>query len=386
MSRRARELTGAGGRLAYLTLLTSHFHFAPMDLKKAPTILLAILTALALMAFLRITYVVTMPLAASCFAAAIVWPLYRWVRTKSRWLAMPVSMAAVVVAMAIFFGAIGAAAAFAIKSAPRYTAAVQDLVHRALERLNAAGVPIDASTFGIDGNGLPDWVKTYITFGFTSAYTLLGFLTLIFFFTSMLLMEARLWGEKTRAAFSPERAAAIVDATRATSQKLRQYLLTQTLISLMSGVIEGTFMWLIGVELAFAWGLLFFVLNFIPNIGSVIALIPPVLITLVTLGAGWAVALVAGIIVIETAIGYVVAPMWQGKNLSLSPLIVLLSVVFWGWVWGLAGAILAVPLTVTFVIATAHVEALRPLALMMSNLTSKHELRQDTKAKPAGAA
>jgi len=354
-----------------------------MDLKKVQTILLGVLTVLALMWFLRVTYVVTMPLAASCFAAAIVWPLYRWVARRSSWLAMPVSMAVVVVTLGVFFGAIAAAAAFAIQSAPQYTSAFSDLIQRAGDRLNAAGIPVNSSTIGIDGSGLPDWVTQYITFGFTSAYTLLGFLTLIFFFTSMLLMEARLWGEKTHAAFSEERAVQIVDTSRAVSQKLRQYLLTQTFISLMSGVIEGAFMWLIGVPLAFAWGLLFFVLNFIPNLGSVLAMIPPVLITLVTLGPWWAMVLVIGIIVIETLMGYIIAPMWQGKNLSLSPLIVLLSVVFWGWVWGLAGAILAVPLTVTLVIAAAHVEAVRSLALLMSNLTSKHELRLDTKAKPA---
>lgn len=352
----------------------------PMDLKRAQTILLAVLTTLALTWFLRVTYVVSMPLAASCFAAAIAWPLYRWVGSKASWLAMPVSMAAVVVAASLIFGAIAAAGAFAIQSAPQYTSAVTDLLGRAGDRLNAAGIPVSSSTFGIDGDGLPGWVKQYITFGFTSAYTLQGFLTLIFFFTAMLLMEARRWGEKTHAAFSEDRALRIVDTSRAVSQKLRQYLLTQTLISLMSGVIEGSFMWLMGVPLAFAWGLLFCVLNFIPNLGSVIAMIPPVLITL---GPLWALLLTAGIISIETAIGYVVSPLWQGKNLSLSPLIILLSVVFWGWVWGLAGAILAVPLTVTVLIAAAHVDALRSIALLMSNLTSKHELRRDTKAMPS---
>ena len=122
-----------------------------------------------------------------------------------------------------------------------------------------------------------------------------------------------------------------------------------------------------GVLFAVLWGVLTFLLNFIPNIGSMISVVPPVLITLFHFGSisktlGVAVALVA----LQTVVGNFIEPKMMGKGLDLSPLTVLLSLLFWGWMWGIPGMLLSVPLTAAIKIAFEQIDATRPIALMMA--------------------
>lgn len=351
---------------------------------RARTLLLAIIAAIAVTWFLRLTYVVAVPLVTGCFIAAVVWPVYRLVCARAprgfKWLALPASMTIVILAVVAFVGAIVAAAAQVIARAPRFADAASHALKRLHEWGRAHELPLDRVLTIGDGSSdqFWNWMLSYLTAGLTSLWSLGGFLVLIFFFAAMMLHEANRWAQKTRAAFPDERAWKAVDTTRTIAVRVREYLLTQTLISAISGLLEGGFCWLMGVELWPVWGLLFFLLNFIPNIGSAVAMVPPTLLALATLGPGWAAGVLGGFIVMETAIGYAVAPLWQGRNLSISPLVVLLSVVFWGWVWGSIGTVLGVPMTASILIACAHFDSLRPIALMLSQTSSHRELDRKT--------
>jgi len=134
-------------------------------------------------------------------------------------------------------------------------------------------------------------------------------------------------------------------------EKLRNYMSMKTIISIVTGVLIATALWLIGVDFPILWGVLAFMLNFVPNIGSIIAAVPAVMLTLVQLGTSSALLVAAVFIAVNVLIGSVIEPKYMGKGLGLSTLVVFMSLVFWGWVLGPVGMLLSVPLTITVKLA-----------------------------------
>jgi len=133
--------------------------------------------------------------------------------------------------------------------------------------------------------------------------------------------------------------------------KLRSYMSLKTIISIATGVIIAMAMWLIGVDYPVLWGVLAFMLNFVPNIGSIIAAVPAVMLALVQLGFSSALIVAAVYVTVNVLIGSIIEPKYMGKGLGLSTLVVFVSLVFWGWVLGPVGMLLSVPLTITVKLA-----------------------------------
>ena len=133
--------------------------------------------------------------------------------------------------------------------------------------------------------------------------------------------------------------------------KLRRYMSMKTIISMMTGVVIAVAMWLVGVDYPVLWGVLAFMLNFVPNIGSIIAAVPAVILTLVQLGITSAVIVAVVYVTVNVIIGSIIEPKYMGKGLGLSTLVVFVSLVFWGWVLGPVGMLLSVPLTITVKLA-----------------------------------
>lgn len=134
-------------------------------------------------------------------------------------------------------------------------------------------------------------------------------------------------------------------------EKLRNYMSMKTIISMITGVVIALSLWIIGVDYPVLWGVLAFMLNFVPNIGSIIAAVPAVMLTTVQLGLTPALIVAAVYITVNVVIGSVVEPKYMGKGLGLSTLVVFVSLVFWGWVLGPVGMLLSVPLTITVKLA-----------------------------------
>ena len=174
---------------------------------------------------------------------------------------------------------------------------------------------------------------------------------LILLMTVFLLSEASTFPDKLRA-ISRNPDATIAQANEVLGS-LNQYLMMKSAISLLTGVLVVALVTACGVEYALLWGLLAFALNFVPNIGSIIAAVPPILLALVTPegGAGTALAMAIGYLLINVVIGNVIEPRFMGRGLGLSTLVVFVSLVFWGWVLGPVGMLLSVPLTMTIKIA-----------------------------------
>ncbi|KFK96470.1 MULTISPECIES: AI-2E family transporter [unclassified Serratia (in: enterobacteria)] len=129
-------------------------------------------------------------------------------------------------------------------------------------------------------------------------------------------------------------------------QGVTHYLVIKTVISLGTGLIVWGFLTWVGVRFAFIWGMMAFMFNFVPNIGSVIAAIPPLIQALLFNGFGDAMVVAGGYIVINLVIGNILEPRIMGRGLGLSTLVVFLSLIFWGWLMGPVGMLLSVPLTI----------------------------------------
>jgi len=134
-------------------------------------------------------------------------------------------------------------------------------------------------------------------------------------------------------------------------EKLRNYMSMKTIISMATGLVIGFAMWFIGVDYPVLWGVLAFMFNFVPNIGSIIAAVPAVMLAVVQLGAGSAFVVAGVYLAVNIFIGSFFEPKYMGKGLGLSTLVVFVSLVFWGWVLGPVGMLLSVPLTITVKLA-----------------------------------
>ena len=152
---------------------------------------------------------------------------------------------------------------------------------------------------------------------------------------------------------------------------VQRYLAIKTSVSAATGILAASWVAILGVDFPLLWGLLAFLLNYVPTIGSILATIPVVLLALIQLGNGTAVLVAIGYLVINFVFSSIIEPRFMGRGLGLSTLVVFLSLVFWGWVLGPVGMLLSVPLTMTVKIALDSNEETRWIAILLSseNLT-----------------
>ncbi|MFZ0390139.1 MAG: AI-2E family transporter, partial [Calditrichia bacterium] len=172
---------------------------------------------------------------------------------------------------------------------------------------------------------------------------------------------------KVQLAFPTQTATRIAAVLKNINRQIQKYLITKTLISLTTGILFGVALTLFDVEFALIWGLLAFLLNFIPNIGSIIATVLPLSIAFIqdtNFGHLFWIALV--LIGIQIVVGNLLDPRIVGRSLNLSPLVVLFSLMFWGWIWGIVGMFLAVPISVIIKIIFENIESLRFISVLMS--------------------
>lgn len=179
-------------------------------------------------------------------------------------------------------------------------------------------------------------------------------------------LEAPMWSENTRRVLNDRRARVAVHTIGEVAGKVREYLYVRTILGLMSAAAAGVWLLILDIDLVLVWVVLTFLLNYIPNLGSIIAVIPPALMAVIQHGGMHGVITIGGLAVLEQVIGNFIDPRMQGRRLRVSPVVVLVALVFWSWMWGPIGALLAVPATVTLLAAASHVPALRPLSLLLA--------------------
>jgi len=201
-----------------------------------------------------------------------------------------------------------------------------------------------------------------------SATSLLNHFFLISIYVAFLMAERLAFRKKIQlAAGNPITGAEFAGMLDAISFSLQRYVGVKTLISLITAGISYSVFRALGLEYGETWAVLTFALNFIPSIGSIIAVMFPALIALVQFETvGPFLIIVLGCGTIQFLIGNFVDPAMLGRSLNMSTFLVILALTFWTTVWGLIGAFLSVPLTVCILIVFSHIPALRPIAILMS--------------------
>jgi AI-2 transport protein TqsA len=326
-------------------------------------VLTAAAAAAIVVAALRLAAPLLVPIALAAFIAIASLPMLRWLRARHVPAALAVLL--IVVADSLLLGLIGwilmISAAQVRDALPAYAGRLAEFEASVLRLLQGWGIEMDALPYAelVQPERLVD-LATAAVRGLTGvvAAAVLVLLYLVF-----MLGEASALPAKLRAAVGG-RADGLASYAPIVVE-VQQYLALKTLISLVTGVLVGLAALAIGLDFALFWGLLAFLLNYIPNIGSIIAAIPAVALAFVQLGIGPALALASAYLAVNMLIGNLIDPALMGRRLGLSTLVVLLSLAFWGWVWGAAGMLMAVPLTMAAKIALEASPAFSWIAVLL---------------------
>ncbi len=189
---------------------------------------------------------------------------------------------------------------------------------------------------------------------------------LVLLFLVFLFLGSEGFPRKLRRALPADSAGRLAAMMENIESGVRRYLVTKTLINLMTASLVTALMAAFGVDLPLLWGLITFMAHYIPNLGAVISVALPTLFLFLQFSPGLALLIAILNAVVQFSMGNAVEPRILGSSLDLSPLLVLLALIFWGWLWGPWGMVLAIPLTQTIKIVCENVEALRPVAVLMS--------------------
>ena len=190
----------------------------------------------------------------------------------------------------------------------------------------------------------------------------------VLLFMIFILAEREAFTRRLFKRLGKERAAPVLETMDRVNQSVQQYLGLKTLISLLTGVVVAIVLSLFGVDFALLWGTLVFILNFVPTIGSIVATVPPIAITFFQFGSISKTLIVAVLLIAtQLIVGNILEPKMMGRGLNLSPMVVLLSLIFWGWVWGIPGMLLSVPLTAAIRIGMEQLDSTRTVAALISS-------------------
>lgn len=326
------------------------------------TKLLSIITFLLVAFALKQTYAVTMPLSAAAVIIAAVWPVKPWLRRFAPESVSTIGVLLLLLALLLAFaGAVSFAVSQIASAFSRNGDKLQQLYQNASDWAQSWGVsPGDGAGYG----RLLDIARQ----GLASAYNVFVYLGIVVVLIIFGVPEVSALRKKLERKTSEGKSSEILRAVDETAFKVRQYLWVTTLTSFITGTACLMWSFLMGLDLALVWGLLNFLLNYIPVVGNFIGVVPPTLYAFVQFG-GWHMPLLVfgGFATIQTIISNFVAPTLQGRSLALSPMAVIVALSFWSWIWGIAGALIAVPLTSAIVVACTHFDRVSWISTILCN-------------------
>lgn len=326
-------------------------------------LLLGAAALVVVVAGLKAASVFFLPLLLALFLTILSLPLMRWLRSRRvpAALAIALTMLAVIAILGLVGLVLSASIDALTEKLPDYQAQARAGAGRVLGWLEVRGIDLaerislEALDLGAVVNVLGNTFRGVAT---ALSSVLLVLLMMIFMLWESIILPGKLAVAERRGRFDLGRLAPIVG-------RVQRYLILKTAISLATGVAVGLVAFFVGLDFALFWGFIAFVLNYIPNVGSLLAALPALALSLVQLGVGRTLVITAGYVVINVVLGNVVEPAVMGRGLRLSPLAIFLSLIFWGWVWGPLGMILSVPLTVSLKILFENTEHLAWVAALL---------------------
>lgn len=343
-----------------------------MSIPRSVTFPLATIALVVAGAALHIMQPVLLPFVVALFLSNIFRPLVVYLRTKHVPMGL-ILLLVVALVGGVLFG-VSVVAVSSIQSLmaamPRYAARWNHSLLPSLENLLAAApASIQDQLRTLEWSNLVQMSSIFGLLyagagGFVSVMSGLG---LILLFMLFILEGNGLFERKIHAAY-PTRAPDIIAVIKRIDDKTERYFITATLINLVSGILSVIILTAFGVDLALLWGLVTFIVCFIPTIGSIIAIAIPILVAFLQFDSiSTRIAVALTLIAVQFLWGSVITPRIMGSSLDLSPLLVLISLIFWGWVWGPWGMVLSVPITSMIKIALESIPATKPLAILGSH-------------------
>jgi len=333
---------------------------------KAPALLI-LASFIIVVAGMKAASSILVPFFLAVFIAVICTPPMFWLQRKGvpKVLALVLILVAILVVGLLLGALIVPSLNDFLSSLPDYQERLSAHIAALISWLREKGINIPQKE--VPGAFHPGWVMSLAGGIFSALSSVLTNAFLILLTVVFILLEAADFPKKLRLVLkNPERSLSTIEKF---SQSAKRYLVIKTLISAAVGLLIWLWLFILGVDYPVLWGTLSFLLNYVPNIGSIIAALPVALLALVQLGVGSALLTVLGFVVVHIVVGNIIEPKLTGKGLSLSTLVVFLSMVFWGWVLGPIGMILSVPMTILVKIALESYEETRGLAIMLGSST-----------------
>jgi predicted PurR-regulated permease PerM len=333
---------------------------------KTPVILI-LASFIIVVAGMKAASSLLVPFFLAVFIAVICAPPLFWLQRKGvpKIPALALILVAILIVGLLFGALLGPPLNDFLRSLPGYQERLSTHVASLISWLRVKGVNIPAEE--VSGALHPGWVMNLAGGIFSALSSALANAFLILLAVVFILLEAADFPKKLRIVLkNPERSLATIEKF---SQHAKRYLVIKTLISAATGLVIWLWLLILGVDYPVLWGTLSFLLNFVPNIGAILAALPVALLALVQLGVGSALLTILGFAVVHIVVGNIIEPKLTGKGMSLSTLVVFLSLVFWGWVLGPVGMILSVPMTSLVAIALESYEKTRGLAFMLGSDT-----------------
>jgi AI-2 transport protein TqsA len=317
-------------------------------------------------ASLYVAQAVLVPVALALFLVAITWPLLvRLERWMPRWAAVAVSLLIVLLVSVALAGVVSVSVAGVAERGPQLGERLREVAQGVDAWSRSAGLP----PLGTAASG---HLATVAARGadYLSAGTGLVVLVLALFVLAM--SEVRDFETKVMHHLRRGDGEELIDTMHQIAGRVRRHMVALSISSAISGLLTGLFALAVGLELAPLWGLLTFLLNYILIVGPFLAVIPPTLYAVLQFdGLTQPVLVAGGISVIQVVMGNFVDPKIEGRVLSLSPVVVLFALVFWGWMWGVPGAFLSIPITAALIIACEHFPRTRWIATLATDLNAR---------------
>lgn len=321
--------------------------------------LIAVIAVILTLFALRETRAVTLPLVTGLMIAVLAWPLrQRLERIIPHPLALLVTILVVVIVLAALLAAIGWSAASVGEEMVRRQARLTAIEQQARAVAARFGVALPPRSG-------PD--STFVKRIGVTLYTGIGYLALAIGFGALALAELRATRRKIQDRFSDARAERLLDISSEVASDVRRYFAVKSLTSGIAGASTGILAFAVGLDFAPVWAFLAFLFEYVPTIGSVLAVVPPGLYAFLQFdGLAKPAAVLAALTVMQLVLGNYVDPRIEGKLLSLSPVVVLLSIILWAWLWGAPGSLLGVPLTVATVAIMRHFDGTRWIWVLLT--------------------
>jgi predicted PurR-regulated permease PerM len=325
--------------------------------------LLCVAAVVVVIAGLKAAATMLLPIIVALFLSLLCIPPMRRLQSHGvpAGLSIAVVMAAATVLVLLVTAVVGKSVTEFQAEVPTYSQRLDLLVGDGVAWLASRGVDVSPGEVSsmIDTGSIMDLV------GRTAAALLSVLSNVLLVVLTMIFMLAEASGFRRKLALAMGSADADLSNWNLISERVQKYLAIKAWVSLATAACAFVLCLAVGVDFALLWALMAFLFNFVPNIGSVIAAVPACLLALLQLGPGPALILAIGYTVINLVIGNVVEPKVMGRRLGLSTLVVFISLLFWGWVWGPVGMLLSVPLTVIVKIALEHSDDFRWVAILL---------------------